>query len=285
MNMTIDPDKVVPIELNGDCNTTDEVILEQVRQNIRRGLPQIYPHQPNNVTAIVVCGGPSLESTKKDLARAVWAGGKIFACNGAYQWCIENNLKPSAALMLDAREFNSRFIDEPVDGCKYMLAAQCHPTTFDKCRGRETLIWHACSAGDVEVEMLKEYYFDHVTPVTLGTTIGIRAISLIRMLGFQSMEVFGLDSCWLDKEHHAYEQLENQEQRIPIWLRPEGRDDKAIRFQCAPWHMKQFEDFIELIKERGELFQLNLHGNGLLATMLRTGAEIQMEGPTDAKQL
>lgn len=281
MNMAIDPGKVVPVTFSKDsgCNTPDDVLLQQVNINIRRGLPQLFPHQPNPTTALLVCGGPSLAETEKDLARAVWAGGKIFAVNGAYQWCIDHNLKPAAAIMLDAREFNSRFLAEPVEGCKYMLASECHPSTFDVCRDRETLIWHACSAGDAGYEVLKEFYFGRVHPVTLGTTVGIRAISLIRMLGFTSIEIFGLDSCWLDKSHHAYEQAENNKDlRIPVWLRPENRDDKAVRFECAPWHMKQAEDFMGLIKERGDLFQLNVHGPGLIATILRTGAEIQMEG-------
>lgn len=280
MNMQFDPASVHQVTFSPDsgCNTPDDVLLEQVRVNIRRGLPQLFPHPPNQTTAILVCGGPSLASTEKELVEAVWAGGKIFAVNGAYRWCIEHNLKPSAAIMLDAREFNSRFIETPVEGCKYLLAAECHPATFEACRDRETLIWHACSAGEAGYDLIKEFYFDRVHPVTLGTTVGIRAISLIRMLGFTSIEIFGLDSCWLDDGHHAYEQAENnRDMRIPVWLRPKDRDDKAVRFECAPWHMKQAEDFLTLVRERGNLFQLNVHGPGLIATILRTGAEIQME--------
>lgn len=273
----IDPTKVHPIKFSEEsgCNTTDEVLLAQAAHNIRRGLPQVFPHKPNETTAILVCGGPSLASTEKELAKAVWEGGKIFAVNGAYQWCIDHNLRPSAAIMLDAREFNSRFIQEPVDGCKYILASECHPSTFDICKGRDTLIWHACSAGDAGYEMLKEFYFGRVHPVTLGTTVGIRAISLIRMLGFTSIDIFGLDSCWLDDTHHAYGQPENNKDlRIPVWLRPQDRDDKASRFECAPWMMKQFEDFLQLVRERGDMFQLNVRGPGLIATALRTGFEI-----------
>lgn len=278
--LKFEPEKTVKIELatDGGCNTPDDVIIEQVRENITRGLPQVFPHQPNPFTAILVCGGPSLAETEKELVKAVWEGGKIVAVNGAYQWCIERNLKPSAAVMLDARDFNSRFIAEPVDGCKYILASQCHAKTFELCEGREAVIWHACSAGEPELQLLKQYYFDAVYPVTLGTTVGIRAISLMRMLGFHSFEIFGLDSCWLDNRHHGYDQAENNKDgNIPVWLRPEGRDDKAQRFICAPWHVKQCEDFQNLIRERGDLFRLNVHGRGLIAAVMRTGAEIQMD--------
>lgn len=41
--------------------------------------------------------------------------------------------------------------------------------------------------------------------------------------------------------------------------------------------MKQAQDFMELVQERGDAFNLNVHGPGLIATILRTGAQIQSE--------
>lgn len=275
----IEPDRVKEIVFKGGVNTPDEILLAQVAENIRRGLPQAQPYQPNGKTALIVCGGPSLKTTEKDLVKAHWAGGKVVAINGSYNWCIERNIRPSVFVMLDAREFNSRFVEQPVDGCKYFLAAQCHPKAFEFCRGRDTTIWHGMSAGEAEQAMLDEYYFGRYNPVTLGTTVAMRAISLMRMIGFTHMEIFGLDSCWFGDEHHAYDQSENNgERRMSIWLRPEGRDDKAQRFVCSPWMAKQAEDFMQLIKERSDLFQLNVHGPGLIATILRTGAELATEG-------
>ncbi len=276
--LKFEPEKTKEIDLKGGCNTPDETILEQVAINIRRKLPQVQPYEPNTNIAIIVGGGASLKQTEKELRDLYWAGGKIVTINNAYNWCIERNLKPSAAIVLDARESNARFVETPVAGCRYLIASQCHPKTFDTCEGRDVIIWHACTAGETELELLNKYYFQRHSPITLGTTAGVRAISLMRTLGFTQFEIFGLDSCWLGDEHHAYEQQENaKDQRISVWLKPEGRDDLAQRFECAPWHMKQCEDFQNLIKERGNLFQLNVHGPGLIASILRTGATIQME--------
>ena len=289
-------DKVTEIQFdpNAGMNTTDEVLLAQVNHSIRLGLPQAQPWQINPATALLVCGGASLAQTERELVDAYWKGGKIVTVNGAYQWCIDRNLKPSAAIMLDAREFNSRFLETPVEGCRYLLASQCHPKTFEVCAGRDVTLWHACSAGDKEVDLLCEFYFQKrdengqftnrrtVYPVTLGTTVGIRAVSLLRMMGFASQDIWGLDSCWIDGNHHAYSQPENnRDGRRPVWLRPPGRDDKALRFECAPWHMKQAQDFQQLIRERGDLFRLNVRGPGLIASMMRTGAEIQTENRTN----
>jgi len=259
------------------CNVSDEDILKQVDANIRRGLPQVRPYAINPHTAVLVCGGPSLEMAKQELIETCWRKDcKIFTVNGAFEWCIKNNIKPGAVMMIDAREFNARFVEKEVPDCKYLLAAQCHPKAFDICRGRDIFIWHALSACDAEVELLKEFYHGHFWPISHGTTIGVRAISLLQMLGFYSIEIFGLDSCWFDSRHHAYPQDENQaDGDIITWLKPEGRPDLARSFVCSPWMMKQAMDFQQLLLDKSELFRLNVHGPGLIAEILRTGAQLE----------
>ena len=178
-------------------------------------------------------------------------------------------------IRLDAREFNARFLETPVPGCKYLLASQCHATAFDLCIEREVLIWHACSAGQPELDMLKEFYLDKFYVVTSGTTVAIRAISLMRMLGFQSFDIFGLDSCLMDGAHHAYEQKENDKYaKLPVWVRPQGRDDLAQRFICSPWMMKQSQDWMDLIRDKGDTFRVNVRGDGLIATIMRIAAKL-----------
>ncbi len=270
--------KIKEIAFRGGVNTPNEVILSQVKSNIRLGLPQVCAHPPNPETVVLVCGGPSLAMTEKDIVKEVWAGHKVVAVNGAYQWCINHNIKPSAFAMLDAREFNARFLETPVENCQYLLSSQCHPKAFELCRDRKVTIWHSMTGGEEEKKILDDYYFGRNYPVTLGTTVAIRAISLMRMLGFSRFIIFGLDSCWIGSDHHAYAQPENDKEKcIPVWLRPKGRDDLAQRFMCSPWQAKQVEDFMELIRERGDLFELDVRGPGIIATMLRTGAEIEIE--------
>lgn len=284
MNVAVlEPDKVFPLDFKeGHLNTPDEVILDQVRHNIRLGLPQLQAYLPPPATIqntmLLVCGGPSLSETEDELLNLYWQGAKVVAMNGSYEWCLEHRIKPSVMVMLDAREFNTRFVTRPAPGCKYLLASQCHPSAFEVCRGREIVLWHACSCGEIELQMLKDYYFDQVNPVTLGTTVALRTISIMRTLGFGSQIIFGLDSCWLGPAHHAYTQPENaRDKRKRVWLRPKDRDDKAQMFECSPWMAKQCDDFFNLIRERGELFRLDVRGRGLIATAMRTAAEIQIE--------
>jgi hypothetical protein len=279
MKFDFEPEKLHPVVFAPDigANLPDEMLVAQVRYNMKRRLPQAKPHLANNETVALVCGGPSLAQTEKELVKEVWRGAKIITVNAAYQWCIDKNLKPSAQIMIDGRAFNSRMVETPIEGCHYLLAGQCHPDTFDKCRDRKVTIWHACSCQN-ELDMLNSYYFGKCFQVTDGTTVGVRAIALLRMLGFQSFHVFGLDSCWLDDAHHAYQQVENDEElRFPVWLRPRERDDLAERFICSAWHVKQATDFMALIKRHGNTFRLNVKGPGLIAAIMRIAAQVGLE--------
>lgn len=257
------------------CNVTDDVIMEQVSVNIRRFVPQVYKHQPNKEIVALVCGGPSLETTKKELVQAVWDGAKVVALNGAYGWCIEQNIRPSAMIMLDARQFNARFVEPAIAGCRYLLASQCHPDAFERCKDRDVWIWHCCSTGDGEYEMIKKYYFNMTWPIPLGTTVAIKAIQILNLLGFSSFHIFGLDSCWMGDEHHAYPQGENDnDKHLPTWLNPDGHPELAEKFFCAPWMMRQAVDFQNLIRAQGDKFRLNVRGNGLIAAIMRTSATL-----------
>lgn len=275
-----DPATAKELKFKGGVNTPKEVLLSQIAQNIRRGLPQVMDFEDNDTTAILVAGGPSINdpAVRLELMQAIAEGGKVVTVNGSYQWCIDNGIRPSAVVMLDAREFNARFVETDVPGCTYFLAAQCHPRVFDICKDRRTYIWHGVSAGEDEIELLKAYYWERFFPIDVGTTVGIRAFSVLRLMGFKKFHVFGLDSCWMGDAHHAYEQAENNgENLIQVWLRPQGRDDKVESFLCSVWQAKQAEDFLQLVKLRGSLFEMQIHGEGLIARMVRTAAELQIE--------
>lgn len=264
----------------GGVNTDEERILRNVRASIRRQLPQVRPFQPQATTVAIVGGGPSLAETEAELREAVYDGAKVCVVNGAYRWAISRNFQPSLAIALDARPENAEFFAPSVPGCQYLVASQCAPETFDMLEGRDVHLWHALSYDQPEEDALKAYYMKgHYWPVTGGSTVTIRAISLLRMLGFQRFELFGFDSCWLEGRHHAYEQaLNDRDQRIRVVAKIDGEAGEGRVFYCAPWHIKQAEDFQQLIRVRGDMFKLNVHGNGLIAHLMRTGAQIQESG-------
>lgn len=270
----------------GGLNLEKADVLNNVRIAIRRQLPQVRPYQIQPASISILGGGPSLSSreTELELRDRIFNGSHVAVTNGAYQWAIDRNIRPNIAIALDARKGNADFFKTPVPNCKYLIASQCDPEMFDMLEGREVYLWHALSNFEEESAILDGFYGpQHYFAVTGGSTVMLRAISLLRMLGFIRMDIFGMDSCWMDERHHAYPQaLNDNESRRRVLATPEGGEGRW--FEVAGWHLKQANDFEQLIKERGNLFDLQIHGDGLIAYLVREGARIQREKPDESRE-
>lgn len=199
--------------------------------------------------------------------------------NGTYNQAIERGLKPSAQVIVDAREFNKKFVVPSVDICKYLIASQAHPATIDACPKDQTFLWHACAGGNDEVaKVLDEHYVPQNLgwfPVPGGSTAMLRSFALLRMLGFWRFEVYGFDSCLkvedLEKnefKHHAYEQKENDSKQIVVVT------CGSRVFYCHPWMVSQAEEFMDQVKMMGDEVTMIVHGDGLISHILKTGAEL-----------
>jgi len=247
----------------GVINTDEETIKANVEYNIQRGFMQVQPYPTNDQEVMIVGGGPSLNEHLETIRQKRADGVKLITINGAYKWCLDNGITPSAMVMVDARPFNVRFTEPVIDHCKYFIASQCDPTVFDGLPKDRTYIWH--TSADLLNDILAKHYKTWY-PVPGGSTVLLRAIPLFRMLGFKRFHLFGCDSCLDEKEvHHAYEQQENDGQPI-IPVNVGGKI-----FSCNPWMISQAQEFIDLIRMLGDEIELNIYG-GLLRHILETGA-------------
>lgn len=246
----------------GVLNTAEEKIKENVAHNVKLGFQQVQPHATNDVEVMIVGGGPSLADSIEEIRRLREDGVKLIAINNAYKFCVDHGVKPSAMVMVDAREFNNRFVDPIIPECKYFIASQCDPSVFAKLPKEQTYIWH--TSADLINEILAAQY-DRWYPVPGGSTVLLRTIPLFRMLGFKRFHIFGCDSCLTGDKHHAYEQKENDNQPVvPVSL-------GGKIFECHPWMVSQAQEFIDLIKMMGDEIELDVRG-GLLRHILETGA-------------
>jgi hypothetical protein len=266
------------VTMRGAVNVDDDTILKNVRSAIKRPYPQIRPQQPCAERVVLVGGGPSLLDTEDELVALVREGAKLVTVNGAYQWCLERNLFPKTQIVMDARATNARFLDPVIPRCNYVLASQCAPEVWDAVEGRpDVWMFHAAAGSDGPLKtLLDEHYLGQWFGVGGGTTVATRAISLLRTLGYLRFDLFGVDSCFLHGQHHAYAQAENAHDRpIKFSAHPPGRPDLARVFDCTPWHVKQLEDFLQMLRVNGDHFLLNIHGDGLLAYALASSAQLE----------
>lgn len=263
--------------LFGGVNTTEERIVEHVTANIRRQLPQVKQYQLQNTKIIFAAGGPSLKTNLKKLRRQYNQGNKfaLVTVNGTHDFMLDQGFIPKMHIMVDARPWNARFVQRPAKTCRYLLASQCHPSIFEALEGYDVSIYHTSGHEDAASKVLEKYYFGKYIKVVGGSTVTLNSFMLLRTLGFRYFDVYGFDSCLLNNKHHSYDQSENdRDSVIPVYLR-EGDEDR--KFMCTSWMVRQAYDFRNLVRAiRPDLFKCRVHGNGLIAGMMKAGYEIEL---------
>ena len=241
-------------------NTDEEFIRENIKQNVKLGVQQVEPHETQDKVVALVLGGPSLKDTLEDLKEKKRNGMPVITVNGSYEYCIRNGVTPSAMVMLDAREFNNRFVDLKIDTCKYFISSQCHPSVFGKLKNNYVWIWHV--AGDENTDLLDEAYDGKYFPIMGGSTVSLRAIHLFRLLGFKRFEIYGWDSC-IFGDHHAYTQQENDgEEEIDVIV-------AGKQFRCTAAHYHQAKEFVDMIAKTGQSYEMIVHGDGLISHIIK----------------
>lgn len=253
----------------GVLNAETEQVRANVRHNIAQGWQHAHPHPTNDVEIMLLGGGPSMPAFLDEIRQQRANGVKLVTLNGAYNWALDHGLTPSATVIVDARAFNARFTKPVIDGCKYFIASQCDPSVLDGLPKDRTYLFHTMPnlVGDI----LDEHYGRAWHAVPGGSTVLLRAIPLLRMLGFKRFHLYGCDSCLLGEAHHAYAQPENDGALVvPVTL-------SGKIFYCHPWMVSQAAEFVTLIQKLGDEIELAVYGDGLLAHILETGAKLELD--------
>jgi len=263
----------------GVLNVLEEQAIANVRVNITGGWTQVTPHVTNDIDVMILGGGPSMPAFEDEIKEKRAAGVKLVTLNGAYNWALDHGLVPSAQIIVDARAFNARFVQPVVEGCKYLISSQCDPSVFAGLPQDRTLIWH--TSTEMIREALTAQYPEGWWGTPGGSTVLLRAIPLLRVLGFTRFHLYGCDSCLSeDGRHHAYGQSEN-DAGVVIAVTVGGRV-----FACHPWMASQAQEMMELIRMLGDEIELEIYGDGLLAWMLRYAADLEAvaEAGVDVEQ-
>jgi SAM-dependent methyltransferase len=248
-------------------NTEQELIIENARINCAKGYRTIEPHAVNNQEVMILAGGPSLVDYTDEIIEKRKAGMPMITVNGTYLWALKNHLKPSGQVMVDAREFNKRFVPYSVENCWYFYNAQVHPACFENLPDEQVLLW--ASKGSEGVKDIMDEHYDMWWSVDGGCTVALRAIILLRMLGWKYQHIYGLDSCLRGDEHHAYAQPENDDEDLTI-VKTNGKE-----FRCAKWMALQARDFRGIVDFYGSELQLAVYGDGLIANLLEDASDME----------
>lgn len=255
---------------HGTLNTDDETVHSNIKSALERNLSEVRPYEKTDIPVMILAGGPSMKDFKDEIVRRRSEGEKLITVNGAYNWALENGIKPSAQIMVDSREFNKRFLEPTISDCHYLLASQCHPEAFNTVPHEQTMLWHSALSQEM-IPYLEKLYSGSgkpMYPILGGSTVMLRALPLMVLLGYSRFELFGFDSCLMSNEHHAYQQLENDHTTVLQVL----VNDRT--FNCHPWMVSQAQEFLDLMQLMSEHIELVVRGDGLIAWLVQTAAEM-----------
>ena len=240
-------------------NVETSQLLKNVTANAGLGLQQAVPHDRTDRRLLLLAGGPSLNNYEEKIKSKADSGSPIICTNGTYNWCLDRKIAPNGLIIVDARAHNVKFISEVIPTCKYMLASQCHPDVFAAVPAEQTYIWHSQSSDAVNDALDAVYGDEPWYAVPGGLTVTLRAISLLRMLGWWKLDIYGFDGCLVDDDHHAYEQTENE--GLPVLTVTAGKRE----FKCHPWMEAQAKDFQKQNKVLKGDVHMNIYGDGLIS--------------------
>lgn len=250
----------------GELNLAEEKAIANVKQNIQGDWHQLEPGEVKDDEVLILGGGPSLAQFEDEIRQKHKDGAKIVTLNGAYAWCKEKGIGPVTQIMVDARAFNARFLVDADTKDKFLISSQCDPSVFEKVPKDRTLMWH--TSAEMFHEALEEKFGGKWWGIFGGSTVLLRAIPLLRILGYKQYHLYGCDSCIMDGKHHSFSQPENDGDLVfPVTVSKSGRV-----FYCNSWMFSQAQEFIDLIKVFGHEIELTTHGDGLLNHILETAA-------------
>jgi hypothetical protein len=236
-------------------------LVANIRRNVARGLPQCRPHAPHDKPCVLLAGGPSLNGHLDEI-REKSGSMPVLCTNGTYNWCLAHGITPKALIVLDARRSNTKFVSTVLPNCKYLFASQAHPELFAAVPSTQTWIWHSNGSRAMNAVIDAAYGKEVWHPVFGGCTVTLRGISLLKMLGWRNLHIYGFDGCLVSGEHHAYNQEENDGDDVAL-VEVNGR-----QFECHPWMVRQYEDYLA----SSDLFKgmsLSVYGQGLIASCVR----------------
>jgi hypothetical protein len=261
--------------LDGPCTSRfslpEEVIQDQIRINMGRDLPRFhlradYGKRKDRPLAIVG-GGPSLRKTINELHDFK----DVMVCGSAHDYVVNSGINPKYAVVCSARhdpgELPSDFIKCPRYFCEYLIASCCHPAVFDALCDQNVTLWNSYAAFPHEI-------YNNEPLVQGGSSVVLRALPIAILLGYYDLHFFGFDSCFeKPEENHAYDagahSLEHDLTKVRI-----GAEDGPEFLTHIAW-LVQARDFQEMCKHMGHLFNPIIHGDGLIAEIMRQAAQLQ----------
>jgi hypothetical protein len=209
--------------------------------------------------AIIVAGGPSITETLPDIRARLRLSKKtrVIALNKSDGWLRQRGIVPDYTAMCDPGEWVADYV-APDKRTKYLFASQLHEKTLAKFEPfrASTYIWHCdhqYEDGETDSQWADKTYSNVPLPfLGNGSTIGILSIYLASVMGFDDVEIHGLDGCFHpDRDGlHAYAKPNTVASNIESTVKS-CRTGDAFKFVSNVDMARQCQEFGRLMENPG----------------------------------
>lgn len=238
-------------QLNAKCEPA--VFRRYTLANLERGLEHIAVGPVKDRPLYIVCSGPSLRETWRELEHRP---GEIWALNAAFDWLCQKGIRPDYGACIACEDAILDYFQEVQAQDKFLFASQTHPVLVDRVlnKGAKVQFWSvACPSDWHQMPKLQE-------PLIYGGgTIGTRAIDLAWVMGFREIHLLGMDACLSQDGRIAVDtpMYDTDRHRLQTFT-TNGR-----AFVAMPSHARQVEDFASIINPLTGL-SITVYGDGML---------------------
>lgn len=171
---------------------------EQIKQSITRVSARIEPHYELRQEPIaVVCYGPSLADTWESIPWFKY----VMSCSGSHRFLIDHGIVPTWHVEVDPRAHKVKLLGDPHPDVEYLIASTCHADVFDHLEGRNVKLWHVFDSDEEGQRVLPPNEWS----ITGGCSVGLRAMTMARFLGFRDLYIYGMDGSYGSTGYHAAE--------------------------------------------------------------------------------
>lgn len=249
-----------PMEVKVTSSFPAEDVLERnVKANMAKNWPRFHERadygRPNKRPLAICAGGPSLT---RFLGKIYGDFTDVMVCGSAHDFVVANGIDPTYSVQLDGHPVCAEFFKMHVPGIQYLMASQCDPVMFDGLDRSQVSMWH-CAGPTANF---------NEPAIGGGCTTTLRAINLAIMLGYHDLHMFGFDSCFEDvTAQHAYEYEEWGSNLTQFFVNVDG----GKPFKSNALFLAQAQQFQEMCRNFGHMFEPHVYGDGLIAEMIKVG--------------
>lgn len=266
VDTVLDDGRVTPLTIQTHTIIEKEHLAKNITANLGRNLPRFVNRmgfgQIRHEPLAIVGAGPTLADTIDRILDFE----NVLVCGSAHDFLVRNGVVANYAVVCDGGKEDKGNLSLPQKETAYLIASQCDPGLFDHLSDYHVELWHY--KGQTTDTLEEESVLLNGEPsLSWGSSVGIVAISIARLLGFQHLHFFGLDSSYGKHgiDHHCCK-IEGSMEYKKIPVKVGGRvfiSDLAL--------MEQASQFCRYIETQYQFIHSTIHGDGLIAAMVRHG--------------